>query len=204
MDPLRILLVDDDEVDRLSVKRLFRQAGIEAEIRECAERSAALAAARSETFDCVLLDYHLPGTDGVELLRELHNSGVSLPVVALTGQGDEDVAVALMKAGAADYVNKNALSAERLERSLRYAVALHRADEERRLLLEREHAGPSRSPGRQSREGRIPGDAVARAAHATECHHGMVQAAGEWPSRRSHLESGRSRSSNATPGCKHS
>ena len=139
MDPLRILLVDDDEVDRLSVKRLFRQAGIEVEIRECAERSAALAAARSETFDCVLLDYHLPGTDGVELLRELHNSGVSLPVVALTGQGDEDVAVALMKAGAADYVNKNALSAERLERSLRYAVALHRADEERRLLLEREH-----------------------------------------------------------------
>src|SRR5262245_56182926 len=139
MDPLRILLVDDDEVDRLSVKRLFRQAGIDAEICECAERSAALAAARSETFDCILLDYNLPGTDGVELLRELHNSGVSLPVVALTGQGDEEVAVALMKAGAADYMNKNALSAERLERSLRYAVALHRADEERRELLEREH-----------------------------------------------------------------
>jgi len=139
MNPLRILLVDDDEVDRLSVKRLFRQAGIDAEIHECAERSAALAAARSEAFDCILLDYHLPGTDGVELLRELHNSGVSLPVVALTGQGDEEVAVALMKAGAADYMNKNALSAERLERSLRYAVALHRAEEERRQLLEREH-----------------------------------------------------------------
>ena len=139
MDPLRILLVDDDEVDRLSVKRLFRQAGIEAEIRECAERSAALVAARSGEFDCVLLDYQLPGTDGVELLRELHNSGVSLPVVALTGQGGEDVAVALMKAGAADYLNKNALSAERLERSVRYAVALHRAEEERRQLLEREH-----------------------------------------------------------------
>jgi signal transduction histidine kinase len=139
MDSLRILLVDDDEVDRLSVKRLFRQAGIDADIRECAERSTALVAARSGEFDCMLLDYRLPGTDGVELLRELNNSGVSLPVVALTGQGDEEVAVALMKAGAADYLNKNALSAERLERSLRYAVALHRAEEERRQLLEREH-----------------------------------------------------------------
>ena len=116
----------------------MRQAGVDAEIRECAERSAALAAARSEAFDCILLDYHLPGTDGLELLRELRNSGVSLPVVALTGQGDEEVAVALMKAGAADYLNKNALTAERLERSLRYAVALHRAEEERRQLLERE------------------------------------------------------------------
>ena len=61
-----------------------------------------------------------------------------MPVVALTGQGDEEVAVELMKAGAADYLNKNTLTSERLERSLRYAIALHRADEERRLLLERE------------------------------------------------------------------
>jgi signal transduction histidine kinase len=138
MEPLRILLVDDDEVDRLSVKRLLRKAGIDVEIQECADRAAALNIARSQPLDCVLLDYQLPGTDGVELLRELRNSGVVLPVVALTGQGDEEVAVALMKAGAADYVNKNGLSPERLERSLRYAIALHRSDEERRLLLERE------------------------------------------------------------------
>ena len=47
-----------------------------------------------------------------------------MPVIALTGQGDEEVAVELMKAGAADYLNKNSLTAERLERSLRYALAL--------------------------------------------------------------------------------
>jgi signal transduction histidine kinase len=61
-----------------------------------------------------------------------------VPVVALTGQGDEEVAVELMKAGAADYLNKNSLTADRLGRSLRYARALHRAEEERRQLLERE------------------------------------------------------------------
>ena len=138
MTPLRLLLVDDDQVDRLAVKRLIRQAGIEATFEECADPASALAAIRDGTFDCILLDYHLPGTDGLELLRDLRNSGVTLPVVALTGLGDEEVAVGLMKAGAADYLNKNALTPERLERSLRYAIALHRAEDERRQLLERE------------------------------------------------------------------
>jgi signal transduction histidine kinase len=137
-DPLRILLVDDDRVDRLAVKRLLQQAGIRADVEERLDPAGALAATTEQTFDCVLLDYRLPGADGVALLRDLRTRGVGVPVVALTGQGDEEVAVELMKAGAADYLNKNTLTAERLERSLRYAMALFRAEEERRLLLERE------------------------------------------------------------------
>lgn len=135
---LRILLVDDDEIDRRAVKRLLRHAGVAVTVEERTDRRSALDAAESEVFDCVLLDYRLPGSDGVSLLRELREKGVGAPVVALTGQGDEEVAVELMKAGAADYLNKNGLTAERLERSLRYALSLHRVEEERRLLLERE------------------------------------------------------------------
>jgi signal transduction histidine kinase len=137
-DPLHILLVDDDEVDRRAVTRLLRQAGIAAEIEERMNREDALAALQDLRVDCVLLDYRLPATDGVALLRELRDRGLGVPVVALTGQGDEEVAVELMKAGAADYLNKNTLTAERLERSLRYAFAMSRAEEERRQLLERE------------------------------------------------------------------
>jgi signal transduction histidine kinase len=135
---LRLLLVDDDEVDRLRVKRLLREAGLEASVEECADVRCALDTARREDFDCALLDYHLPGADGLELLRDLRTSGVRLPVVALTGLGDEEVAVELMKAGAADYLNKNTLTADRLERSLRYAIGIQRADDDRRLLLQRE------------------------------------------------------------------
>jgi signal transduction histidine kinase len=139
-EPLRILLVDDDDVDRLAVKRLLRGGGgMDADVSERTDRAGALAAVQSERFDCILLDYRLPGIDGLMLLRELRNGGVGSPVVALTGQGDEEVAVELMKAGAADYLNKNGLTAERLQRSLRYAIALQRAEDERRLLLEREH-----------------------------------------------------------------
>jgi len=136
--PFRILLVDDDEVDRLAVKRLLRQTGIEAEVEERTDVAGALSAAQDERFDCVLLDYRLPGTNGISFLNDLRSRGLDVPVVALTGQGDEEVAVELMKAGAADYLNKNTLTADRLERSLRYALAMFRAEEERRLLLERE------------------------------------------------------------------
>jgi signal transduction histidine kinase len=120
------------------VKRLLQQAGIHADVEEHTNPAGALAAANERTFDCVLLDYRLPGADGISLLRDFRTRGLGVPVVALTGQGDEEVAVELMKAGAADYLNKNTLTSERLERSLRYAMALFRAEEERRLLLERE------------------------------------------------------------------
>jgi signal transduction histidine kinase len=136
--PLRILIVDDDQVDRMAVRRLLRQAAIDAEIAECGDPASALQALAAGGLDCVLLDYHLPGVDGVSFLRNLRRDGYSVPVVALTGQGDEELAVELMKAGAADYLNKNTLTAERLQRSLRYALALHQAEEERRLLRERE------------------------------------------------------------------
>jgi signal transduction histidine kinase len=135
---LRILLVDDDEVDRRAVVRLLRKAGIQADVEEQSDRAGALSAAQAGQFDCTLLDYRLPGTDGVALLGDLRAAGMTTPVVALTGHGDQEVAVELMKAGAADYLNKNALTPERLERSLRYAMALHRVEEDRRLLLERE------------------------------------------------------------------
>jgi signal transduction histidine kinase len=136
--PLKLLLVDDDDLDRLAVRRALAQAGVNAQIEEHAGRDQALAALEHDHFDCVLLDYQLPGSNGIETLTAIRAAGHRVPVVALTGQGDEELAVALMKAGAADYLNKNALAPERLERSLRYAMALHRADEERRLLLVRE------------------------------------------------------------------
>ena len=137
-DALRLLIVDDDLVDRRAVKRLLATAGVAAEIVECGDRDSALAAVQRERFDCVLLDYRLPGTDGLTLLRDLRDRSMDLAVVALTGQGDQELAVELMKAGASDYLDKNNLTPERLERSLRYALSMARAEQQRRELLERE------------------------------------------------------------------
>jgi signal transduction histidine kinase len=138
MAPLRLLLIDDDQVDRMAITRLLRQTRFDVALAECADRVSAIGLLQPGTFDGVLLDYYIPGTDGLEILTDIRRRGLSVPVIVLTGQGDEEVAVELMKAGAADYLNKNGLTAERLERSLRYAIAIHRADEERQQLLERE------------------------------------------------------------------
>jgi signal transduction histidine kinase len=135
MNRLRLLLVDDDDVDRMAVRRLLNDTRLNAVVDERDSRDGALDALAAAPYDCVLLDYMLPGTNGIETLAAIRGAGCRVPVVALTGHGGEDVAVGLMKAGAADYLTKNGLAAERLERSLRYAIALHRSEEERRLLL---------------------------------------------------------------------
>ncbi len=120
----RILIVDDDAVDRLTVRRALAQAGVSVEIDEADSADGALAHLRATSHHCVLLDYHIPGSDGLSLLRSVHGLLPQLPVVMLTGQRDDGVAAELMKAGAADYLSKGSLTPERLEQSLRHAIAL--------------------------------------------------------------------------------
>ncbi len=135
---LTLLLVDDDVVDRMAIRRALKEAGVLADCHEVADADAALAALQSQVFDCVLLDYRLPKTDGLELLKRIQASGITTPVIALTGQGDEQLAVEMMRAGASDYLAKQSLSADRLHRSLRHAIAMAQVEADRRQALERE------------------------------------------------------------------
>ncbi|HSJ23270.1 MAG TPA: ATP-binding protein [Longimicrobiales bacterium] len=124
---LHILVVDDDDVDRLAVRRSLNRAGLDAEVTDAADGATAQRAASATAFDCILLDYNIPGSEGIALLRALRQAAPASPVIMLTGQGDEQVAVELMKNGAVDYLPKTALSADRLASSVRRAVELMRA-----------------------------------------------------------------------------
>ncbi len=137
---IKLLIVDDDDVDRLALKRTLARAGLDVDVAEAAGPEEAHAQMQATTFDCVILDYQLPGADGLQVLNSIRAAGIRTPVIALTGQGDEQTAVELMKAGAADYMGKGQLTPERLSRSLRHALALYRSEEARRQLLEREKA----------------------------------------------------------------
>ena len=124
---LQVLLVDDDDVDRMAVSRALARAGTSVDLREARDASETMSVLSSGVFDCIILDYDIPGADGLTLLRTIRARGIRTPVIMLTGVGDEQVAVELMKAGAVDYLPKAALTPDRLNASLRYAMELTRA-----------------------------------------------------------------------------
>ena len=129
---VRILVVDDDEFDRHAVRRCLQQSGLSATVEEAASATEAMARVVRGAYDCVLLDYYLPAVDTVELLQAMRAAAADIPVVVVTGRGDEDIAVEFMKAGAVDYVPKVSLTAERLATSFRYAQEMARAAAARR------------------------------------------------------------------------
>jgi len=125
---MRVLVVDDDEVDRMAVRRALKASGVEASVTEASSAERAMTCLEGNWFDCTLLDYRMPGSDGLELLRRARARGIMVPFIMLTGFGDEQTAVELMKAGASDYIPKSLLTPERLAQSLRAVVRLHQAE----------------------------------------------------------------------------
>ncbi|MBW4577870.1 MAG: PAS domain-containing protein [Aphanothece sp. CMT-3BRIN-NPC111] len=136
-DILKILVVEDDEVDRMAVRRALKSAGVQMQLSEVEDCARAIAALGEQSFDCVFIDYRLPDGDALALVNNVRRAGFKVPLVVLTGQGDEQIAVELMKAGAADYISKGKLSPESLSRSLRNAVRVYRAEMQAYLVTER-------------------------------------------------------------------
>jgi signal transduction histidine kinase len=136
-DLLKILIVDDDAVDRMAVRRAIKNAGIQIEVHEAETCAEAVMALKTESFDCIFLDYRLPDQDGLALVQTIRSAGISSPLIVLTGQGDEQIAVDLMKAGASDYLAKSKISAGRLAQMLRNALRVHQAEQEAVFVNER-------------------------------------------------------------------
>lgn len=136
-ETIKILLVEDDEVDRMAVSRALKTTALSADIVAAIDCQSAIAILNQQRFDCVLMDYRLPDGDGLQLVQQIRDLGLKLPLIVLTGQGDEQIAVQLMKLGASDYLPKSKLAPEMLTRSLRNAVRIYRAETEAAQATER-------------------------------------------------------------------
>ena len=102
--PVRILYIDDDAgLRRLAVRTLAR-LGYAVTAAESGAEGVALA--QAETFDLVAVDHYMPGMDGLETLKRLRALPAAPPIVYVTGSEEGRIAVAALKAGAADYVVK--------------------------------------------------------------------------------------------------
>jgi DNA-binding response OmpR family regulator len=100
----RILIVEDEDRIASFLERGLRASGYTTS--RCADGDLAVAAARDESFDLVVLDLGLPGRDGLDVLRTVRARGERLPVIILTARDEVDTTVAGFEGGADDYVTK--------------------------------------------------------------------------------------------------
>ena len=131
---IRVLLVDDDESFAETVETILEREDSRFDVRKATSADEGLEAIGTDGIDCVVSDYGMPGTDGLELLEAIRERHGEVPFVLLTGEGDEAVASDAISAGVTDYFQKgggteqysllatrlaNAVEKRRARRSLR-------------------------------------------------------------------------------------
>ena len=140
---LRILHVEDSELDHQLILAQLRRAGLEVEV-ERVDTLPEVAHALTQPWDAIVSDYNLPGFSGLVVLDMLKDSKRLLPFILVSGEIGEDTAVAAMRTGASDYLLKNNLN--RLAPALLHAIeavesqrARQEADRELRKSKQRLH-----------------------------------------------------------------
>lgn len=133
---IHILIVDDDEFDRMNIIRSLRSSGFTLEVDEVIDCKQAQLLAQENKFDCIFLDYMLPDGDGLHLLKQLRSAGNQTPIIMLTGHGDVRLAVEMIRAGASDYIPKSQVGPDALLHSVNNALRLARAERQRKQVEE--------------------------------------------------------------------
>ena len=120
---ITLLVIDDSEDDRALYKRLLRKNTHISTILEAMTVQQGLDLYHENNIDCVLIDYQLPGEDGISFINKAMNlPHPFVPLIMLTGQGNEKVAVAAMKAGASDYLTKDELTDQLLNKTIQHVL----------------------------------------------------------------------------------
>lgn len=135
-DTLCILIIDDDSIDRQIIIRALKSAQITSTVLEADDEETGFAFLATHTIDLIFIDYQLPGNDGLTILRRLNSKGIDIPIIMLTGHGDETIAVEVMKAGAYDYCPKNKITPDFLKKLIQHSLESY--DSRQKILQAKE------------------------------------------------------------------
>jgi signal transduction histidine kinase/DNA-binding response OmpR family regulator len=130
-EPIKILLVDDDEVDVRAFERATSRTGLPCMIEVCHNAEEAVIIISERKFDCMFFDFMLPGIDGLKLLTKIRENKCDTPVAVLTSQGDEKLAVEIMKAGAFDYFPKSEVNPDKISRAITTSLQINQYKKEK-------------------------------------------------------------------------
>ncbi|TAG95453.1 MAG: PAS domain S-box protein [Oscillatoriales cyanobacterium] len=141
----KVLLVEDNACEAELIEDLLSGISDRQQIllTKVERLSEALLCLNKENFDIILLDLSLPDSQGIETVARIQEYGVNVPIVVLTAQNDEELALRLISVGVQDYLVKRKIDGELLMRSLRYAIerqnsqdALRKSEEKYRSVVE--------------------------------------------------------------------
>ncbi|MEZ5691998.1 MAG: diguanylate cyclase [Rickettsiales bacterium] len=104
---LRLLIIDDDRVDRLNIRRCVSKAGFNASYVEADDLRSGFEEFNKGRYDCIFVDYMLPDGDGIDFINKVKERGCFTPIIMLTGQGSEEIAASAITSGACDYLTKH-------------------------------------------------------------------------------------------------
>ncbi|MBN1269329.1 MAG: PAS domain S-box protein [Kiritimatiellae bacterium] len=134
---MRVLLIDDDEGDRLIIRRALEKAHSGVALDETDHAPSDFIQLAGRHYDAILLDHLLPGSDAFQFLDQAREAGLKTPVVVVTGYEEEILDIELMEAGAAAFLSKDRLTPNTIWRTLLYAARISRAEQAQRQSEER-------------------------------------------------------------------
>lgn len=118
----RVLLIDDDEDDYILARDLLNQTPVIQSLEWADNYEDGIKLVLQDSHDVYLVDYYLGAETGIDLLKAVREKGSRAPIILLTGRDSEGIDLDALEAGAADYLDKNALNPTIVGRVLRYAV----------------------------------------------------------------------------------
>jgi signal transduction histidine kinase len=133
MEPIRLLLIEADQVAARQLQRQLRDVGAAFEVATVGRLDAALAHLATVATHAVLVDLALPETGGLDTLSALRAGAADLPILVLAGSDDEELALRALGVGASDYLLKGRVTGDLVARAVQYAI-----ERERLLVAERE------------------------------------------------------------------
>jgi signal transduction histidine kinase/DNA-binding NarL/FixJ family response regulator len=132
---IKVLLVDDDEEDFMLTRDVLSDVKRKTYVLSwVASYEEALTALTKDNYDACLIDYRLGKNTGVELIQECNVKGCRAPMILLTGQGAPEIDEMAMQAGAADYLVKDKIDSDTLDRAIRYSINQSKLLQEVRML----------------------------------------------------------------------
>ncbi len=128
---IKILLIEDELFDRKNFARSIKYSGLNATLETESNAEDGLKNLLENRYDIIFLDYKLPGEDGLELLKKIRQKRITDPVIIITSQEDEALAMAMVKAGADDYIPKSLVTVDGIVQIIRSTLRYRKLSAEK-------------------------------------------------------------------------